>query len=194
MRHARVAHTLTGTHWNNPVSHKEEPKEGTMEKRWEHITGEDVANLIINRMDELDMLATPEDAGRRGELTGHNAELQIIADHLRRLNEDREKPATSQPPTYFFLTVARAEDFPEAPSSEAAVLVQYEEDGKQVTKELRDLLDYLDFFTQARKAAREQGLEIRVMASSSMDFPKDYSNNEAVIDLARAIRSNEVTV
>lgn len=62
-----------------------------MEQRWKNVTGEDAANFIIKRMDELEMLATPEDAGRKGELKGHNDELQIIADHLRRLNEDREK-------------------------------------------------------------------------------------------------------
>ena len=163
-----------------------------LRKRWTNIKGEDVADFIIKRMDELDALEG--NPNRKQEVQGHNDELQIIADHLRRLNEDREKAeAAPVPPTYFFLTVARAEEFPEAPSSKAAVLVQYEVNGKDITREIKTMREYHDFFTARREAAKELGLEITIMASSSMDFPHDYSEEDHVIDLARAIRSNKVT-
>lgn len=150
--------------------------------RWKNITGEDVADFIIKRMDELDMLATPENEGRKGELTGHNAELLIITDHLRRLNEDREGPK-AEPVTYFFLTIEKHR-----------VVVQYDEFGDLQTVPLKTHQNWLNFIAERKEEATKQGLTITVMASSSMDFPSEYSADQRVIDLARAIRSREVIV
>lgn len=126
-----------------------------MKKTWENITGEDVSSFILKRMDELEMLATPEDAGRRGELKGHNEELQIIAEHLRRLNEDRRGAGpTALPVTYFFLTIEKNR-----------VVIEYDEFGEHQTVPLKTYQNYLNFVAERKEEARQQGLEITVMAS-----------------------------
>lgn len=149
----------------------------TAPKTWENVTGHDVSEIILKRMDELEDLPATE--YRKDELKGHEDELQIIAQRITALNAELTIGA-KVPPTYFFLTV-----------SDSKVEAQYEEQGEQVNREIRDLLDYHDFFAARVRAARAQGLTISVMASSSMDFPHEYSKEQAVIDLATAIRTNE---
>ncbi len=120
----------------------------------------------------------------RMELQGHKDELQIIADHLRRLDEDRRGPGPSTLPiTYFFLTIEKNR-----------VVVEYDEFGEHQTVPLTSYQYWLDFIAERKEEARKQGLEITVMASSSMDFPHEYSDQQTVIDLARAIRSRPVAI
>ncbi len=147
-------------------------------KTWENISGPDVSAFILQRMDELEELPTPQDPERKGELKGHEAELQIISDYLRRLDENRSA-AKPKPPTYFFLTV----------KGDSIVVEYVDGNGTECSYTFKDVFDYHYFITLRSKEAREVGLDITVMASSSLDFPRDYSSDQSVIDLARAIRS-----
>lgn len=89
-----------------------------------------------------------------------------------------------EPVTYFFLTMAGD-----------SIVVQYEDsNGVECSYTFKDIFDYHHFITLRRKEANVQGLSIRVMASSSLDFPHEYSQKQGVVDLARAIRASEVPV
>ena len=151
-------------------------------KTWSNVTGQDVARFILQRMDELEALKTPEDLERKAELKGHEDELQILSDYFRRLDEARQEPGP-KPPTYFFLTMAGD-----------SVIVQYEDNGQECSYTFKDIFDYHRFVTDRSKKAKDKGLPIRVTASSSLDFPHEYTDQQEVVNLARAIRGNETPV
>jgi hypothetical protein len=85
----------------------------------------------------------------------------------------------SRPATYFFLTIEYDN-----------VVVKYDgTSGGKVTRPIRDIEDYRQFFISK---ADEAGVDIDnfdVMCSSSIDFPEEHTKNPKTINLAREIRS-----
>lgn len=151
---------------------------------FETINGEDVVTALAKRREHLQ--AKLEDKHRheddRQEQANRLLELSQFELILKRLEDSRDGP-NAKPVTYFFLTVEKDR-----------VVIQYEEFGGPQVHGLKDYWHWREFITERKMEAARQGLEITVMASSSMDFPQDSTDNKTVIALARSIRGNEVTV
>jgi len=84
----------------------------------------------------------------------------------------------SRSATYFFLTI----------ENEKLVVKFDGSNNGETTRVIDSVTDYNDFF---RSKADEAGLhvgQLQIMASSSVDFPDEYTKDADVIELAGTIR------
>jgi len=83
------------------------------------------------------------------------------------------------PATYFFLTIEYDR-----------LVVKYDgTDGGKITRPIRDIEDYRQFFISKANEAGVKLDDLDVMCSSSVDFVEEHTKNQEVIKLAREIRS-----
>jgi len=78
---------------------------------------------------------------------------------------------------YYFLTVEGER-----------LVVKYGPKDNEVTRPIRDAQDYGDFFTAQAETLGVDILELTIMASSTVDFPAEYTDREDVILLCNLLR------
>ena len=73
---------------------------------------------------------------------------------------------------------------------EDGVYIRYQdtEKGKEKRRLIKSVDDFATFIKLRSKKAKCNPDDFIIMCSSSMDFPKEYTNNKKVIALARALR------
>jgi len=82
------------------------------------------------------------------------------------------------PAIYFFLTIENNK-----------LVAKYDgTEGGKVTRGFKDIKDYVAFFTSKANEAGVKLEDLYIMASSSLDFPEEATNNPKVIELANQIR------
>jgi hypothetical protein len=69
------------------------------------------------------------------------------------------------------------------------VMVRYDgTSGGKITRPIKDENDYYQFLYSKADEANVQLEELRVLCSSSLDFPEEHTRNEATLKLAATIR------
>lgn len=117
--------------------------------------------------------------------TERDANAKLIVEAVNAFIISKDEPVT-----YFFLTL---KPLP-GENVNAQVVVQYEEFGEEQEVPIKSHDYWRGFVSFRKQEANKQGLGISVMCSSSLDFPHDYTADNAVIRLCRDLRAHDVRV
>jgi len=83
--------------------------------------------------------------------------------------------------TYFYLTIEH---------DRVVVKFTSTRGGADVTRPIKDVEDFRNFFTSKADEAKVPPETLTVMASSTMDFPEDFTKDQNTVLLARFINKS----